>query len=550
MLNYKDLIYDAAKEVLQGLEVADIAPSETFCDYCIPCFKFAKILRKSPAMIASDAAAAIKAPGMKVEALNGYINFTIEREAYVRETFSHALGTSKPLAGKTVCIDYSSVNIAKPFHIGHLMTTVIGGALYNIYKALGANAVGINHLGDHGTQFGGLISAYRRWGDETRLDERGLDELLELYVRYHNESETDPAVADEAREWSKKIEGGDPYAVGLFEKFKAITLEQAKKVYNRLNIEFDSYLGESFYVDKVCGVEKKLKAKNLLKISDGAEIVELDNDMPPAIIRRSDGASLYIARDLAAAYYRKENYDFDKCLYVVASHQALHFKQLFKVLELLGAPFAADMVHVSYGMVSVEGMALSTRRGNVLYLSDVLDAAVEKAASIIAERNPSLENRQGVAESVGVGAVVFDALYDGRLKDKNFSLADALNFDGETGPYVQYTYARCKSVLAKAGYKKTSDIDHSALTSDEAYDVVKLIGDFDDVVYSAAVKYEPSIVSRRLVKICQAFNRFYNADRIMCGGKVEKARLFLTARVAETLKYGLGLVLLDAPEKM
>lgn len=551
MNDYKTLIYNASKTALPSLEPSDVTAAEAFCDFCVPCFKFAKLLRKSPAAIAAEAAAAISVDGMTVEALNGYLNFTVDRKAFVENAFAAERGGYKPLAGKTVCIDYSSVNIAKPFHIGHLMTTVIGGSLYKIYKALGANVVGINHLGDWGTQFGGLISAYKRWGSESRLDERGLDELLELYVRYHNESEKDEEIAKEAREWSKKIENGDAYAVVLFEKFKAITLEQAKKVYKRLNIEFDSYLGESFYVDKVAGVERRLNSKGLLTTSEGAEVVALGDDMPPAIIRRSDGASLYIARDLAAAYYRHENYNFDKCLYVVASHQALHFKQLFKVLELMGEPWADDMVHVSYGMVSVEGMSLSTRRGNVLYLSDVLDAAVEKAAAIIAERNPDLKDKNTVAESVGVGAVVFDALYDGRLKDKNFSLADALNFDGETGPYVQYTHARCRSVLAKAGYKTGAvKIDCAQLLDDEAYEVVKLLADFDETVYSAAVKFEPSIVSRRLVKICQAFNRFYNVDRIMCGGDAEKARLALTARVADTLEYGLSLVLLDAPEKM
>lgn len=549
MFDYKSLIYDAAKDVLPALDRADVTVAEAFCDYCIPCFKFAKILRKSPNVIASEAAAAIKIDGMTVEALNGYLNFTIARISFVQRALSVEIGGYKPLAGKTVCIDYSSVNIAKPFHIGHLMTTVIGGALYNIYKALGANVIGINHLGDFGTQFGGLIAAYRRRGDDKRLEERGLDELLDLYVWYNAQSEKDKSIHDEAREYSKKIEDGDEYAVMLFEKFKAITLEQAKKVYSRLNIEFDSYLGESFYVDKVGAVEKKLTEKGLLKTSEGAKIVELDGDMPPALIRRSDGASLYIARDLAAAYYRKANYDFDKCLYVVASHQALHFKQLFRVLELLNEPWAADMVHVSYGMVSVEGMALSTRRGNVLYLNDVLDSAVEKAAAIIAERNPTLENKKCVAESVGVGAVVFDALYDGRLKDKNFSLESALNFDGETGPYVQYTNARCRSVLNKAAYKP-SDIDCSLLTDDGAYEVVKLLADFDDAVYTAAIKYEPSAVSRRLVKICQAYNRFYNSDRIMCGGDAQTARLELTYRVANVLEYGLSLLLLDAPEKM
>lgn len=550
MKDYKKAIYEAAKAALPSLEPTDIQAADAFCDYCIPCFKFAKVLRKSPAAIASEAAAAVVIDGIGVAALNGYLNFTVEREGLVRDLFDGGIGAFKPLDGKTVCIDYSSVNIAKPFHIGHLMTTVIGGSLYKIYKALGANTVGINHLGDFGTQFGGLISAYRRWGDEKRLDERGLDELLELYVKYHSEAEKDAELAAEAREWSQKIEGGDEYSVGLFKKFKAITLEQAKEVYARLNIEFDSYLGESFYVDKVSGVEQKLIDKDLLKTSDGAKIVELGDDMPPALIRRGDGASLYIARDLAAAYYRKQTYDFDKCLYVVASHQALHFKQLFKVLGLLGERWAEDMVHVSYGMVSVDGMALATRRGNVLYLNDVLSAAVEKAAAIIYERNPELADKARVSESVGVGAVVFDALYDGRLKDKNFSLADALNFDGETGPYVQYTHARCRSVLAKAGYRGAQSIDAALLIDDEAYEVAKLLWDFDDVVYNAALKYEPSFVSRRLVKICQAFNRFYNADRIMCGGDMQTARLALTEHVADTLAYGLSLILLDAPERM
>lgn len=548
-MDRREQIYNAAKDVLPGLELADVAIADQYCDYCIPCFKLAKVLRKSPAAIASEAAAKVAVPDMTVEALNGYLNFTVSRVATVKSMLAHKPGESKPLAGKTVCIDYSSVNIAKPFHIGHLMTTVIGGSLYKIYRALGANVVGINHLGDFGTQFGGLIAAFRRWGSDAALEERGLDELLELYVKYHNESEKDPALAAEAREWSGKIEAGDKYAVGLFDRFKAITLEQAKKVYDRLNIEFDSYLGESFYVDKVSAVEDKLRAAGLLKISDGAEIVELGDDMPPALVRRSDGASLYIARDLAAAYYRRDTYGFDKCLYVVASHQALHFRQLFAVLKLLGEKWADDMVHVSYGMVSVEGAALSTRRGNVLFLNDVLNAAVEKAEDIIKERNPSLENRAEVAESVGVGAVVFDALYDGKAKDKNFSLADALNFDGETGPYVQYTHARCRSVIAKAE-KTAGEIDCSPLTDDEAYEVVKLLSDFDEVALAAAHKYEPCYVARRLVKICQAFNRFYNADRIMCGGAAQAARLALTERVADTLAYGLGLLLVDAPERM
>lgn len=553
MTDYVQKIYNAAKPVMPEIEISDVTPSEQFCDYCIPCFKLAKTRRKNPAVIAAECAELICVDGAEVTALNGYVNFTVQRTARINDVLTATIGEQKPLLGKTVCIDYSSVNIAKPFHIGHLMTTVIGGALYNIYKALGAKTIGINHLGDFGTQFGGLISAYRRWGDEQRLQERGLDELLDLYVRFNKEEETDPGLAEEARSYSQKIESAEPYAVELFEKFKSITLAQATKVYERLNIKFDSYLGERYFVDKVPSVVSRLKSRGLIKISDGATIVDLSEyDMPPAIIMRGDGASLYIARDLAAAYYRKETYGFDKCLYVVASHQALHFKQLFKVLELMDEPWANDMVHVSYGMVSVQGAALSSRRGNVVYLNDVLNAAAEKAKAIIRERNPDLADKDRVAESVGVGAVVFDALYDGRQKDKDFSLADALNFDGETGPYVQYTHARCLSALNKANVKNINyaSFNRELLADDCAYEVVKLLADFDEAVYNAAVKYEPSIVSRRLIKICRAFNKFYANDRIMCGGELQTARLALTQITANALRYGLNLILVDAPEHM
>lgn len=529
-------------------------------DYCLPCFKLAKALRKSPVVIAQDAAGSLTClppPFKKVEAVNGYLNFFVDTalcaEAVLTEIEKkgHDYGSSSEGEGKAVCIDYSSINIAKPFHIGHLCTTVIGGALYRIYKKLGYNAVGINHLGDWGTQFGKLIVAFKKWSNEERLNELGMQELTSIYVRYHTEAETDPTLDDQARAWFKKIEDGDKEALRLYNLFKEITLREVDKTYKRLKISFDSYNGEAFYNDKMQPVIDELTEKGLLVEDKGAKIVDLSEEgMPPCLIVKADGATLYATRDLAAAYYRKKTYDFYKSLYVVAYQQNLHFRQIFKVLEKLGKDWAKDCVHVAFGMVSMESGAMSTRKGKVIYLEDVLNKAVERSLEIITEKNPQLENKEATAEMVGVGAVIFSVLYNNRIKDIVFSYDKVLNFDGETGPYVQYTNARCLSVLNKVG-ECAATPDFSAVDNPEGQAVVSLLERFPDVLREAVEKYEPCYVGRFLVDLCQSYNRFYLAHRIMGEEEgVKKARAMLTDAVHIVLEEGLRLMGIDAPKKM
>ncbi len=524
-------------------------------DCCLPCFKLSKSMRLAPVMIANKLKEVMTdLPDYieRVESVNGYLNFYFCRAAMAKNVLSEVLNKGEKFAaapqnGKTICIDYSSVNIAKPFHIGHLLTTVIGGSLYRIFKYLGYNVVGINHLGDWGTQFGKLLTAYFKWGE----GEQTMDSLLDLYVRFHKEAEKDDSLNDEARMWFKKIELGDETATTVFEKFKQITLAEVDKVYKRLGITFDSYNGESFYNDKLQDVVDELKSKNLLVESEGAMVVPLDEyNMPPCLILKSDGASLYATRDLACAKYRKKTYDFDKNLYVVAYQQNLHFKQVFKVLELMGYEWAKDCIHVPFGMVSLEGMgALSTRSGNVVKLIDVINTAVDKTKAIIAEKNPNLADSDETAEAIGVGAVVFGALCGGRIKDMVFSFDKALNFDGETGPYLQYTHARCCSVLNKA--QTTGEIDYNELIDDDTFMLIRHLNAYEDTVRSAAEKYEPSILTRYLIDLAQYFNKFYIGHRIICDDKnVMNARLALTSAVKNTLKNGMELILLKAPEKM
>ena len=524
-------------------------------DCCLPCFKLSKAMRLSPVAIADKIKETMTdLPDFidRVESVSGYLNFYFDREAMAKQVLDNVLSRGEKFApyaqnGKTVCLDYSSINIAKPFHVGHLLTTVIGGSLYRIYKFLGYNAVGINHLGDWGTQFGKLLTAYFKWGD----GEQTMDSLLDLYVRFHKEAEKDDSLNDEARMWFKKIEMGDELATSVFENFKRITLAEVGKVYDRLGIVFDSYNGESFYNDKLQDVVDELKAKNLLCESEGAMVVPLDEyGMPPCLILKSDGASLYATRDLACAKYRHATYDFDKNLYVVAYQQNLHFKQVFKVLELMGYEWASDCVHVPFGMVSLEGVgALSTRNGNVVKLIDVIETAVKKTKEIISEKNPNLENADETAEAIGVGAVVFGALSNGRIKDMVFSFDKALNFDGETGPYLQYTHARCCSVLNKA--EPSGEVDCKELIDDDTFTLIRMLNAFDDTVRSAAEKYEPSIITRYLIDLAQAFNKFYIGHRIISDDVAAmNARLTITRAVKNTLKNGMELILLKAPEKM
>ncbi|MCM1289569.1 MAG: arginine--tRNA ligase [Corallococcus sp.] len=535
---------------------------DSFGDYAFPCFSLAKAMRMSPVAIAQKLANRIETDEIinKVEPVNGYLNFFIDRTKFVGETIygitaaDVAYGTSEEGHGKTICIDYSSVNICKSFHIGHLSTTAIGSSLYKLYKALGYNVVGINHLGDYGTQFGKMIVAYKLWGDKTAVERDGVAELQRLYVKFHQEEAEHPELTEQAREWFVKIERGDAEAQKLFEFFKKITLDDVKRIYKRLNVDFDSWNGESFFNDKMDAPLKMLEDKGLISESQGAKVVDLSAyDMPPCLLVKSDGSSLYATRDIAAAVWRKAEYDFDKCLYVVAYQQNLHFKQFFKVLELAGLPWAKDLVHVAYGMVSLEDGAMSTRKGNVVLLKDVIDKAVEKSREIISVKNPSLQNKEQVAEQVGVGAVLFSALENSKIKDITFTFDRVLNFDGETAPYLQYTHARCNSVLQKAGMSRLARIAHDmrALDNVETLRLCKLLAAFPQAVKDAAYKYEPSILSSLLIDIAQAFNKFYAEHRVLGEHlSVQNARLEVVSATQIVLKKGLALLGIDAPDVM
>lgn len=538
-----------------------VPPDPALGDYSLPCFRLAKTLRKSPVAIAEELAKSITTlpDGIsKISALNGYLNFTLDKKSAAEKVVKKVLkekkdyGASAEGSGKTVCIDYSSVNIAKPFHIGHLCTTVLGQSLYRIYEKLGYKCVGINHLGDWGTQFGKLIVAFKKWGDEKTLAERGVKFLTEIYVKYHEEAEKEPSLDDEARAWFKKIEDGDEEALRLFGLFKEITLAEVKKIYDRLHVSFDSYNGEAFYNDKMQPVLDELAEKRLLVESDGAKVVDLSAfNMPPCLLVKADGATLYATRDLAAAFYRKNTYDFYKCLYVVAYQQNLHFAQLFKVLELMGKDWAKDMVHVAFGMVSLEDGAMSTRHGKVVLLEDVLNKAVQKSLDIIKQKSPDLEDKEKVAETVGVGAVVFFAQYNNRIKDMVFSYDKVLNFDGETAPYVQYTAARCKSVIRKVGSYDLLKADFDGISDAESAAVVTDLGKFNEVIRSAAEKYEPCYVARYLVELCKDFNRFYLANRIVNEPDgIKYARAALTEAVGTVIEEGLRILGVETPEKM
>lgn len=529
-------------------------------DFALPCFRLAKNLRKAPAAIAQELAAKLDKPEWieRIEAVNGYLNFFIGRGVWASTILSdikekgEAFGSSDEGNGKTVVIDYSSINIAKPFAIHHLTTTALGHSLYRIYQNLGYKCVGVNHLGDWGTQFGKQIVAYKLWGDRGTVQRGGIRELVKLYVKFHEEAEKDPGLDVQARAWFRKIEDGDEEALSLFNWFKELTITEVQKVYDRLGIRFDSYNGEAFYSDKMEPVVEELRAKGLLKESDGALIVDLEAyKMPPCLIKKSDGATLYATRDLAAALWRKQEYDFYKCLYVVAYQQNLHFAQLFKVLEMMGREWARDMVHVNFGMVSMEEGSMSTREGRIVWLEDVLNAAREKAVAIIEEKSPELTGKEDVARQVGIGAVLFGVLSNNRIKDIVFSWENALNFDGETSPYIQYTHARCGSVLRKAQTQPAGNLDWLALENDDAQAVIKELAQFPDAVADAAARYEPMCISRQIIEIAKAYNKYYYDHRILEGAEEEiRAKLLLTDAVRIVIKKGLYLLGIEAPERM
>ena len=533
-------------------------PDKKMGDYALPCFRLSKTMRCAPQMIAGKLAEKIACEEIDhVEVVGGYLNVFLRRGGLARDIVEAVLahpgrwGSSEIGKGKTVCLDYSSINIAKRFHIGHLSTTMIGNALYKMYTFLGYHCVGVNHLGDWGTQFGKMIAAYKRWGDRETVMKGGVDEMVKLYVRFNNEAKENPALDDEGRAWFKAIEDGNPEALEIFNWFKQVTLKDAERVYDMLGVRFDSYNGESFYADKVQPIIDELRQKGLLVEDQGAQIVRLDDyGMPPAIILRSDGATLYMTRDLAAAKYRHDTYHFDKNLYVVAYQQDLQFRQLFKVMELLGWDWAKGCEHVNFGMVSYEGQTLSTREGRIVYLEDLLNQSVSKALGIINEKSPNLENKEEVARKIGIGAVVFFALYNSRIKDIDFWWDRALNFDGETGPYVMYTHARCMSVLRKCGDVDAVP-DYSALDDPEAQAVVRLIDDFPGVVHLAVERNEPSLVTRFSVELAKAYNKFYYEHRILDDDlSARAARVQLTRAASQTIKTALGLIGIEAPDRM
>ena len=549
-----------------GLDAAAVAamleipPEKKMGDYALPCFRLSKTLRKAPPVIASALAEQVTGEEIdRVEVVGGYLNVFVARGNMARGIVEAVLanpgrwGASDVGRGKTVCLDYSSINIAKRFHIGHLSTTMIGHSLKRIYDFNGYTTVGINHLGDWGTQFGKMICAYKKWGNREEVEAGGVQAMVDLYVRFHAEAEKDPSLEDEGRAWFKKIEDGDPEAMEIFSWFKEVTLKDTQRVYDLLGVSFDSYNGEAFYNDKMGPVVDELKEKGLLVESQGAQVVQLEEyGMPPALVLRSDGATLYITRDLAAAFYRHNTYHFDKCLYVVAYQQNLHFKQLFKILELMGHDWYKGMEHVSFGMVSYEGRALSTREGYVVYLEDLLNKAVEKAREIIEEKSPNLPNKDEVARQVGVGAVVYFDLHNDRNKDIDFRWERALNFDGETGPYVQYTHARCCSVLRKAPDLTGVAPDYGVLCDDEVSDVLMLLSRFPEIVRKAMDANEPSMITRHTTSLAQAYNKYYFEHRIMEEGDLAgtAARVNLTAAVRDVIRTGLYLIGVEAPERM
>jgi len=536
----------------------EVPPDAAMGDYAFPCFKLSRALRMAPPLIAQKMAAALEENGVaRVECAGGYLNFFFNRENFARELLSAILaapekwGSSEEGRGKTVCVEYSSINIAKRFHLGHLCTTVIGNSLRRIYDFLGWKTVSINYLGDWGTQFGKMVCAYKKWGEKEAVEKGGVDEMTRLYVRFNDEAKKDPALEDEGRAWFKKIEDGDPEAMEIFRWFKEVTLQDAMKVYDVLDVHFDSYDGESVMAGKTGRVIRELEEKGLLKDSDGAKIVDLEPwGMPPCLILKSDGATLYHTRDIAAAIYRKETYGFDRSLYIVAYQQDLHFRQLFKVLELMGFDWAEQCKHVAFGMVSYEGQAMATRSGHVVLLEELLTRAQEKALDIINEKSPGLENKEEVARQVGVGAVVYATLQNNRIKDIDFWWDRALNFDGETGPYVQYTFARCCSVLRKAP-PALPDPDYAALTDDESQSLLRLLSRFPEAVSEACQRNEPYLVTRAVTEIAKAYNKFYYEHRILDDDlSAAAARLALTRASAQVIKTGLYLIGLSSPERM
>lgn len=568
MKDFKDLL---AKEISKVSNIdeekikenLEVPKDSTNGDYAFPCFILAKELKKAPALIATELqsriAQEINNEDIKeVTAVNGFLNFKINRQKMVEE-LAKEFDAKKENYGsgnqnKNIVIDYSSPNIAKPFHVGHLRTTVIGGALYNIYKFLGNNVTGVNHLGDYGTQFGKLIEGYKRWGKEYNIEENPIDELTKIYIRINNLCKEDESVLEECRNNFKKLEDGDPYCKELWEKFRALSLKEFEKVYKMLGSKFDSYNGEAFYVDKMPEVVNLLQKSGKLVDSEGAKVVDLGEDMPPCIIIKSNGSSTYATRDLAAILYRARTYDYDKAIYVTSYEQILHFKQIFKTATYLGLDekYIKGLEHVPFGMVLLKTGKISTREGNIIKLEDLLNEAVERSKKVIEAKNPNLENKDDVAHKVGIGAVIFNDLSNSRIKDEIFDWDIMLNFNGETGPYIQYMCVRTKSVLEKAGYiPELKDVDLSKLDDENSKNLINILYNFNQTLVNVTEKEEPSILSRYLISLAKEYSSFYNNCHILNEDKsLQDARLYLTYMVKTVLEKGLNLLGIQVPDKM
>ena len=568
MYNYKTAAAEMLSGSIESLTVEQIAdmlefpPDKKMGDLALPCFKLSKVLRKAPPMIADglkadlDANEEVKKIFKNVQSVSGYLNFFIDESTYC-ETLKDivndpdAYGSSKLGQGKNIVIDYSSPNVAKPFHIGHLRSTVIGQAIKNLFSFSGYNCIGVNHLGDWGTQFGKLIVAYKKWGSKEDIEARGIKALNEIYVKFHKEAEIDNTLDDEARAAFAKLEQHDEENYALWKWFIDISIAEYKKTYALIGAQFESWLGESFYFDKADAVVAELREKDLLTLDQGAHIVKLDDyNMPPCLILKSDGSTIYATRDIAAAMYRKNTYDFEKCVYVTSAGQSLHFAQFFKVIGLMGHEWENKLVHVPFGTVSIAGTKLSTREGNVVLLEDIFNEAITKTIEIINEKNPDLEDKEEVAKAVGVGAVIFHDLSNNRIKDVSFVWEDVLNFEGNTGPYVQYTYARCAGITDKANH--TVDTNSLVITSEFEADLLRVLHEFPNKVNQAREELEPSVISRYLLDVCQAFNRFYHDCPVLKAEdeKVRNTRIALVSATAAVLKNGLSLICLKTPKNI
>ena len=564
MINFKEEV----KEIILGFdtgltekEISDlieIPPNGDMGDYAFPVFKLAKTFRKAPNLIAEELAKKEfnNENINKIANVGPYVNFFVDNSKLVESVLTEAVkddfGSSHIGVGKNVVFDFSSTNIAKPFHIGHLRSTVIGNAIRNIMKYQGFNTTGVNYIGDYGTQFGMMISAYLKWGDEDKINADPIKELLNLYVKYNKIAKEDETYMDEARDWFDKLEKKDPTAVKLWSWFREISLKEFQRVYDLLGVEFDNFNGESFHSQFIGDALEAIDKKNLLEESDGAMIINLDDEnLPPVLIKKSNGSSTYLTRDIATAMYRKKTYDFYKNVYVVASQQKLHFEQLRAVLKKMGFDWWNDCEHVSFGMVSMKDGSMKTREGKVIFLEDVLNRAIDKTKSIIEERNPNLENKEEVAKQVGVGAVIFQDLFNNRIKDYTFDWDQVLNFDGETGPYTQYTFARSCSILDKGEFELKDNSKFDLLVDDTEIDIVKHLSKFEEVLLNATEKYEPSFLTRYTVELAKLFNKFYaNCPINTVEDELKYQRLYLTYSVNKCLKLSLSLLGIEAPVRM